>query len=55
MDLLEIKKKIEDFNKYIEEYGFDSENDIFIIEQLEILNKILEEKENNLNGTKSTE
>ena len=38
--ILKIRKRIQDYNKYIMEYGFDSENDIFINEDI---SKIMEE------------
>jgi len=38
--IIEIRKKIQDYNKFISEYGFNSENDIFIKKDI---SKVLEE------------
>jgi NAD(P)H-flavin reductase len=45
--ILEIRKKVQDFQKYIAEYGFNSEQDIFIQEEIEELDKTLNNIEKN--------
>ena len=40
-EILKIRKKIKDFQKYIAEYGFNSEQDIFIKEEIEGFEKTL--------------
>jgi|TARA_R110000782_G_scaffold101155_1_gene187812 NAD(P)H-flavin reductase len=45
--ILEIRKKVQDFQKYIAEYGFNSEQDIFIQEEIEELDKTLNNLEKN--------
>jgi hypothetical protein len=49
--ILKIRKKLQDYNKFIIEYGFDSENDIFIeegiskfIEELDEIEKEIEDE-----------
>jgi hypothetical protein len=49
--ILKIRKRIQDYNKFIIEYGFDSENDIFIeegiskfIEELDEIEKEIEDE-----------
>ena len=39
--ILDIRKKVQDFQKYIVEYGFNSEQDIFIKEEIEVFEKTL--------------
>lgn len=39
--ILKIRKKVQDFQKYIAEYGFNSEQDIFIKEDIEEFEKTL--------------
>ena len=45
--ILEIRKKVQDVQKYIAEYGFNSEQDIFIQEEIEELDKTLNNLEKN--------
>lgn len=41
--ILTIRKKIQDYNKFILEYGFNSDKDIFIKENInEFLNELIE-------------
>jgi hypothetical protein len=50
--ILKIRKKLQDYNKFIMEYGFNSENDIFINEDIsEIINE-LDELEKELENEK---
>lgn len=51
-EFLKMRKKINDYNKFIVEYGFNSEQDIFIKKDLEDFLKILEEKEKEINDEK---
>lgn len=50
--ILNIRKKLLDYNKFILEYGFNSDQDIFIKEDLEDFLKILEEQEKELSDEK---
>ena len=50
--ILGIRKKIQDYNKFILEYGFNSDNDIFIKENIEIFLKELDELEKEINDEK---
>jgi predicted DNA binding CopG/RHH family protein len=43
--ILRIRKKIEDYNKFISEYGFNEDNDIFIKEDIDNILKELDEIE----------
>jgi hypothetical protein len=47
--VLEIRKKIINFRKYIVEYGFNPEQDIFIKRELEDIEKYLTENEKEFN------
>tara|TARA_R110002020_G_scaffold475523_1_gene710725 strand:- start:2868 stop:3044 length:177 start_codon:yes stop_codon:yes gene_type:complete len=47
--VLEIRKKIINFKKYIIEYGFNPEQDIFIKRELEDIEKYLTENEKRFN------
>lgn len=42
-ELLKIRDKIKNFSKYILEYGFNEEQDIFIVNEINKLNDILED------------
>jgi ribosomal protein S15P/S13E len=42
-ELLKIRDKIQNFSKYILEYGFNEEQDIFIVNEINKLNDILED------------
>ena len=42
-ELLKIREKIQNFYKYILEYGFNEEQDIFIVNEINKLNDILED------------
>ena len=53
-EILKIRKKIIDYNKFIIEYGFNPDQDIFIKKDLEDFLKILEEKEKELNDEKQS-
>jgi hypothetical protein len=50
--ILNIRKKIQDYNKFIMEYGYNSENDIFIIENLSKLLNELDDLEKELEHEK---
>ena len=50
--ILGIRKKIQDYNKFILEYGFNIDNDIFIKENIEIFLKELDELEKEINDEK---
>ena len=50
--ILKIRKKIQDYNKFILEYGFNSEQDIFIKEGTTKILDELEELEKEINDEK---
>lgn len=50
--ILGIRKKIQDYNKFILEYGFNPDSDIFIKENIEIFLKELDELEKEINDEK---
>jgi hypothetical protein len=50
--ILNIKKKIQDYNKFIMEYGFNQDNDIFIKENISKILKELDELETELKNEK---
>jgi hypothetical protein len=50
--ILKIRKRIQDYNKYIMEYGFDSENDIFINEDISKIMVDLDELEKEIEDEK---
>lgn len=50
--ILNIRKKIQDYNKFIMEYGFNRDNDIFIKENISKILKELDELENELKNEK---
>lgn len=50
--ILKIRKKIQDYNKFILEYGFNSEQDIFIKEGTTKILDELEELEKEINNEK---
>jgi hypothetical protein len=50
--ILKIRKKLQDYNKFIIEYGFNSENDIFINEDISKIINELDELEKELENEK---
>ncbi len=52
IEILNIIKKINNYNKYILEYGFNSENDIFIKEDIEDIKEYLNKTLNELKDEK---
>lgn len=48
--ILKIRKKIQDYNKFILEYGFNQERDIFINEDITSILEELEELEKEINN-----
>ena len=50
--ILKIRKKIQDYNKFILEYGFNQERDIFIKEGTTKILDELEELEKEINNEK---
>jgi len=50
--ILKIRKKIKDYNKFISEYGFNQEKDIFINEGLDEILKDLDKLEKEINSEK---
>lgn len=46
--ILNIRKKIQDYNKFIMEYGFNQDSDIFIKENISKILKELDELETEL-------
>lgn len=50
--ILEIRKKINNYSKFISEYGFNKEKDIFIIEDISRILKDLDELEKKLKNEK---
>ena len=52
--ILNIRNRIQNYNKFILEYGFNPDQDIFIKKDLEDFLKILEEKEKELNDEKQS-
>ena len=50
--ILKIRKKIQDYNKFILEYGFNQERDIFINEDISKILDELEELEKEINNEK---
>tara|TARA_B110000285_G_C14636758_1_gene385853 strand:- start:59 stop:259 length:201 start_codon:yes stop_codon:yes gene_type:complete len=50
--ILKIRKKLQDYNKFIMEYGFNSENDIFINEDISKIINELDELEKELENEK---
>ena len=50
--ILKIRKKLQDYNKFIIEYGFNSENDIFINEDISKIINDLDELEKELENEK---
>lgn len=50
--ILKIRKKIQNYNKFILEYGFNQEKDIFIDEDLSKLLEELDELEKEINNEK---
>ena len=50
--ILKIRKRIQDYNKYIMEYGFNSENDIFINEDISKIMEDLDELEKEIEDEK---
>lgn len=42
-ELLKIRKKVQNFYKYIMEYGFNEEQDIFIKEEIKKMKNFLDE------------
>lgn len=50
--ILKIRKKIQDYNKFILEYGFNEERDIFISEDITKILDELDELEKEINNEK---
>jgi hypothetical protein len=50
--ILNIREKILDYNKFIMEYGFNQDNDIFIVENISKLLDELDELEKEINDEK---
>ena len=50
--ILKIRKKVQDYNKYIMEYGFNVENDIFINEDISKIINELDELEKEIENEK---
>lgn len=50
--ILKIRKKIQDYNKFILEYGFNQERDIFINEDISKILDELDELEKEINNEK---
>ena len=50
--ILKIRKKLQDYNKFIMEYGFNPENDIFINEDISKIINELDELEKELENEK---
>jgi len=50
--ILKIRKKIQNYNKFILEYGFNQERDIFINEDISKILDELEELEKEINNEK---
>jgi hypothetical protein len=50
--ILKIRKKLQDYNKFIMEYGFNPENDIFINEDISKIINDLDELEKELENEK---
>ena len=50
--ILKIRKKLQDYNKFIMEYGFNHENDIFINEDISKIINELDELEKELENEK---
>jgi hypothetical protein len=50
--ILKIRKKIQDYNKFILEYGFNEERDIFINEDISKILDELDELEKEINNEK---
>ena len=44
VNLLDLKQKVEDYKRFILEYGFNSEHDIFIKRELDKIDRLLIEK-----------
>tara|TARA_R110002020_G_scaffold209049_1_gene414909 strand:+ start:5224 stop:5397 length:174 start_codon:yes stop_codon:yes gene_type:complete len=50
--ILKIRKKVQDYKKYIAEYGFNQERDIFINEDISKILENLDELEKEINDEK---
>ena len=50
--ILKIRKKLQDYNKFIMEYGFNPENDIFINKDISKIINELDELEKELENEK---
>lgn len=50
--IIKIRKKIQDYNKFILEYGFNEERDIFINEDISKILDELDELEKEINNEK---